>query len=115
MYFVRHEIIKLSEIFETSPIFHEEGLKVYELAIELFNKDKRSKYNTLLSIDFSGIDHTSFAFLNASIGKLNIEGFDNIKCFNITSFFNEKIKAVIENANKERPCMLCGRKGGINA
>ena len=110
MYYSRFESIKISEHFDSPPIFHEDGLKIYELAVTLFNKSERTKNNTLLTIDFQGVSVTSFAFLNASIGKLIMDNYPHVNCINTThELMQHKIQDVIENAAKSKQCMFCGK------
>ncbi len=60
-------IMNVADMTRSSlPILHSEGLSMYDRAILRYDKNK----NSMLQVDFYLVEHTSFAFLNAFIGKL---------------------------------------------
>ena len=92
------KIIIVEAIGKTSAILHSDGLIVYE-------KLKASELP--IELCFSGIDHCTTAFLNASVGKLLIEEPDKAKQIKYTGiegndYLQSKVDLVLQNATNEK-------------
>lgn len=92
-------IIKVTEeLKDTLLTTHDEGLALYKIMAEC---DPRNLY-----LDFSNVERTSFAFLNASIGKFIMDKHTSGPNLIVQSIPNktmiDKIKLVMNNANKNQ-------------